>query len=312
VDIVPHLERLAQGQDGSTTQRLGQTLYDIYQGEYFSSIIETMACFRACPGGCGQFVLCLKDAPNGCFCVNCFENELSKQRVLNEVLSANRSLVPLVTGARCGLGKAIADLFVQQGVNLYILFLIGFVYVVMIRFVQYLFKKMFCLFLSVVLKIIVTIICIFSSLLQLQRTAHVRNHALSHRAAQRLGRDDQTRFEGNTKYKKSCFVFLCFVFVKKRIVILGSDVRMCSKAAASTCSFCLLPKRFISLVMMNDLRIKLLLRKTLFTTGPTIWCDRTAGCGSKHSISIPTVKWPVPFLQMWLEMRVCLLVGSKE
>lgn len=80
VDIVPHLQRLAQktsnrkqlkqkpDEQGAESQRVGLSLYDVYQGEQFASILETMACFRACPGNCSRYVLCLKDAPNGCFC----------------------------------------------------------------------------------------------------------------------------------------------------------------------------------------------------------------------------------------------------
>lgn len=96
----------------------GISLFDVYQGETFATVIETMSCFRKCPGGCGVFVITKKDTPNGCFCEVCHKKELEKLQVLQILLQKN-PLTALVTGARCGLGKSIKTLMETNNWNVF-------------------------------------------------------------------------------------------------------------------------------------------------------------------------------------------------
>jgi len=104
-DIATHILNL------DTIERSGMCLVDVYQGETFASILETMSCFRQCPGGCGKFVIGYANSQNGYFCQKCQQTELSNAKTLKRVLKANSDLVALVTGSRCGLGQGMKEFF---------------------------------------------------------------------------------------------------------------------------------------------------------------------------------------------------------
>jgi len=107
---------LAKLQD---VESYGNTLCEVYHGESFSTIIETMSCFRKCPGGCNNFIICERDTPTGCFCGNCFDVEQNKLRELEHILQSNQHMTSLVTGARCGLGKEIKTLMNKHSWKVY-------------------------------------------------------------------------------------------------------------------------------------------------------------------------------------------------
>jgi NAD(P)-dependent dehydrogenase (short-subunit alcohol dehydrogenase family) len=92
-------------------ERHGETLVEVYQGERFASIIETMSFFKKCPGTCQSFVSLVRNNPHGYFCNDCYEVEIAKSFKLHEILMSNRIMTALVTGARCGLGRAIKNRF---------------------------------------------------------------------------------------------------------------------------------------------------------------------------------------------------------
>jgi hypothetical protein len=104
-DIAMHINNL----DG--IERHGLTLADVYLGETFATVLETMSCFRKCPGGCGNFVIGYADSETGFFCEQCNQIELDKIQQLNIALSENNKLTAFVTGARCGLGRQMKLLF---------------------------------------------------------------------------------------------------------------------------------------------------------------------------------------------------------
>ena len=106
-DIAMHINNL----DG--IERHGSTLADVYLGETFATILETMSCFRKCPGGCGNFVIGYADSKTGFFCEQCHQKELEKLKQLEQVLDQNNKekLTAFVTGARCGLGLKIKEMF---------------------------------------------------------------------------------------------------------------------------------------------------------------------------------------------------------
>ena len=123
-DIAPYLQKMED------ICSIGDTLQQVYEGEAFQSIIETMACFRSCPV-CGTLVFCAEKAlycemihtqkkvDSGCFCNTCFQKELSNLKLLEETLTnkIGKKSLALVTGGRCGLGKEVMDLLIQNGVN---------------------------------------------------------------------------------------------------------------------------------------------------------------------------------------------------
>jgi hypothetical protein len=93
----------------------GNALEDVYQGETFATIIETMSCFRKCPGGCHRYVIGLKDSPAGYFCADCHDLEKRKitelESILTEYGGGEHTMSALVTGARCGLGQKLKQFF---------------------------------------------------------------------------------------------------------------------------------------------------------------------------------------------------------
>lgn len=123
-DIAPYLQNI------EGIQSIGDTLQEVYYGEAFQSIIETMSCFRSCPV-CGTLVFCAekalycemlndtKDMDSGCFCNNCFKKEISNLELLNHTLKnkLDKKAFALVTGGRCGLGKEVMNLLSQCNVN---------------------------------------------------------------------------------------------------------------------------------------------------------------------------------------------------
>jgi len=107
-DIVPLIQNMSE----KTT--IGDYLYEVYSGEKMANIIETMACFRACPG-CETLVFSRKKAihmdfsdDKGCFCDDCFEKELEKLKIFEETKFPN--MKALVTGGRCGLGMEVRNI----------------------------------------------------------------------------------------------------------------------------------------------------------------------------------------------------------
>ena len=123
-DIAPYLQKL------DDICSIGDTLQEVYHGETFQSIIETMACFRSCPV-CATLVFCAERAlycdliqnqkhfDSGCFCQTCFQKELDNLNLLEVTLRTkiNEDFMALVTGARCGLGKEIMNLLEDNGIQ---------------------------------------------------------------------------------------------------------------------------------------------------------------------------------------------------
>jgi hypothetical protein len=107
-DIGIHINNL---ENGDIIERHGPTLADVYQGETFASILETMSCFRKCPGGCGSFVMGYSNTDNGFFCEECNQKEIDKIKQLTHTLDKNNDLTAFITGARCGLGLKMKTLF---------------------------------------------------------------------------------------------------------------------------------------------------------------------------------------------------------
>lgn len=98
-----------------SVERHGETLVEVYQGETFASIIETMSFFKKCPGACGNYIAIVRNSLQGYFCTKCHEVEFEKRMKLHEVLMHNKNMTSLVTGARCGLGKSIKGEFDMAG-----------------------------------------------------------------------------------------------------------------------------------------------------------------------------------------------------
>ena len=122
-DIAPYLQKM------DDICCIGDTLQQVYEGETFQSIIETMACFRSCPV-CGTLVFCAekplyceiihtqKKFDSGCFCHTCFQKELSNLKLFEVTLTNKiKKIFSTVTGARCGLGKEIMNLLEDNGVS---------------------------------------------------------------------------------------------------------------------------------------------------------------------------------------------------
>ena len=112
-DIAMHINNL----DG--IERHGPTLVDVYMGETFATILETMSCFRKCPGGCDKFVIGYSNSTNGFFCEECNQKEIDKMKQLEIILSENNTLTSFITGARCGLGRQMKLLFESHGWKTY-------------------------------------------------------------------------------------------------------------------------------------------------------------------------------------------------
>lgn len=125
IDVVPFLQKM------DDICSIGNSLQDVYYGESFQNIIETMACFRSCPV-CGELVFCAekalycdmfsnnnKEEDKGCFCDKCFEKELVNLNLLEETLKnkIDTNSLALVTGGRCGLGKEVLDILKNNGIK---------------------------------------------------------------------------------------------------------------------------------------------------------------------------------------------------
>lgn len=89
--------------------KVGEELHEVYFGEEFKPIIESMSCFTACPR-CGVYVF------SKSFCSACqdMENNIYKeaQKIIYE---HNDSINALVTGGRCGLGAGIKEFLTGCG-----------------------------------------------------------------------------------------------------------------------------------------------------------------------------------------------------
>lgn len=107
-DIAMHINNLG------VIERHGPTLPDVYQGETFATIIETMSFFRKCPGGCNSYVVGYATSKHGYFCEECIIKEEEKLKQLKQILDEYKGLTALVTGARCGLGQKMKELFEEH------------------------------------------------------------------------------------------------------------------------------------------------------------------------------------------------------
>lgn len=117
VDATVFLKTLPDG-----VLSVGSFVSDVYNGESFSSILETMSCFQKCPGVCGNFVLCLRESFNkGAFCDACFQKEEEKRDLITKRLRVLGQLKSkaLITGGRCGLGKEVLFQLAQCGLKCY-------------------------------------------------------------------------------------------------------------------------------------------------------------------------------------------------
>lgn len=89
--------------------KIGVHLHEVYFGEAFKPIIESMSCFTACPR-CGVYVFAAS------FCKECEEKEVNLLKGIRGILSENSiSSNALITGGRCGLGAEIKRMLKDCG-----------------------------------------------------------------------------------------------------------------------------------------------------------------------------------------------------
>jgi NAD(P)-dependent dehydrogenase (short-subunit alcohol dehydrogenase family) len=114
LDVGPYLGTILE-KDG--VQCVGTTLQEVYNGEQFRPIIETMSCFTTCPS-CNKYTLNLRaSGPQGSFCYDCLQTELMNCNKLSEALIMLKSKTALVTGGRCGIGKEIVSILKRHDIN---------------------------------------------------------------------------------------------------------------------------------------------------------------------------------------------------
>jgi len=119
IDISPSLLTILKKEG---IMNISESLTEVYFGEKFRTIIETMSCFQECQG-CNVLVFNAKKSlhcdieDKGNFCDECFQKEMDKMHELKETLKTINKCKALVTGGRCGLGQKVLQILQEQGLN---------------------------------------------------------------------------------------------------------------------------------------------------------------------------------------------------
>ncbi len=116
-DVGPYVAAI-MAKDG--VQSVGRTLQEVYNGESFRPILETMSCFRKCPT-CDNYTMCSAARAalqKGGLCDACYDVEMSKLNDLNKELSRwPGKRAALVTGGRCGIGQELVRLLKEHKIS---------------------------------------------------------------------------------------------------------------------------------------------------------------------------------------------------